>query len=93
MLKQPCSSGDASVSRRRRRRRLLRTGPDKLSLGTRTAWGVQAVYGSRWPSAVSPHPQVAAAAAEEVPLPPLLQASGLLRLAGTAAPRNKAAAL
>ena len=32
----PCSSGDASVSRRRWRWRLLRTGPDKLSLGTRT---------------------------------------------------------
>ena len=36
VLKHPCSSGDASVSRRRRRWRLLRTGPDKLSLGTRT---------------------------------------------------------
>ena len=35
VLKQ-CSSGDASVSRRRRRWRLLRTGPGKPSLGTRT---------------------------------------------------------
>ena len=49
--------------------------------------------GSRWPSVVLPHPQAAAAEEEEVRLPPLLQASGLLRLAGTAAHRSKAAAL
>ena len=33
---KPCSSGDASVSRRRWRWRLLRTGPGKPRLGTRT---------------------------------------------------------